>query len=209
MSKDENQEIPIGKPSWEERYATTGIEELPWYFEKLDPDLEKALKEHEIKHTGTFLDMGTGPATQAIELARLGFDVTGIDISHTAIKKAIEFAGREKLKIRFIQDDILDSKLSGKFDNILDRGVFHTFEKDLREKYIGIIGNLMIKGSYYFLKCFSVKELEHTEGPKRFSPEDIQHYFSKDFEILSVRDSIYHSANNNHSKTLFCVMLKR
>ena len=43
-------------------------EEMHWYFPALDPDLGKALEAYRIV-SGTFLDIGTGPGTQAIELA--------------------------------------------------------------------------------------------------------------------------------------------
>ncbi|MBI1662851.1 MAG: class I SAM-dependent methyltransferase [Nitrosopumilus sp.] len=34
------------------------------------------------------MDLGTGPGTQALELSKIGFKVTGTDISQSAIEKA-------------------------------------------------------------------------------------------------------------------------
>jgi methylase of polypeptide subunit release factors len=50
---------------------------MPWYNEKLDSDLEEELHRRKITN-GKFLDLGTGPGTQAIWLAKKGFKVIGI-----------------------------------------------------------------------------------------------------------------------------------
>lgn len=44
---------------------------MPWYNEKLDADLENEMKLRKITK-GRFLDLGTGPGTQAIQLAKMG-----------------------------------------------------------------------------------------------------------------------------------------
>jgi hypothetical protein len=64
---------------WEELYKTTRITEMPWHYPDLDDDLENALDILGLK-SGTFLDLGTGPATQARKLKERGFEVTGVDI---------------------------------------------------------------------------------------------------------------------------------
>ena len=78
---------------------------------------------------GRFLDLGTGPSTQAVELSKLGFQVTATDISENATIKA----KRMSKDIEFIVDDILDSKLKeDSFDYIFDRGCFHVLELSSR-----------------------------------------------------------------------------
>ncbi|MFQ6038693.1 MAG: class I SAM-dependent methyltransferase, partial [Candidatus Aminicenantales bacterium] len=71
--------------------------------------------------SGHFLDLGTGPGTQAIALARRGFRVTAIDFSRTAVEKAIALAKKERVGVEFRRDDILSSRLETEFDYILDR----------------------------------------------------------------------------------------
>ena len=60
---------------------------MPWYKENLDYDLEQELHCRKVTN-GKFLDLGTGPATQAIWLSKLGFKVIGSDLSEAAIKRA-------------------------------------------------------------------------------------------------------------------------
>jgi hypothetical protein len=64
-----------GFPRWEELYRNDTVEKFPWYWPALDPDLEAALVRYGI-WSGTFLDLGTGPGTQAVVLAERGFHVT-------------------------------------------------------------------------------------------------------------------------------------
>ncbi len=77
---------------------------------------------------GRFLDLGTGPATQATELYKLGFQVTATDISEHAITRA----KRMSKGIEFIVDDIIESKLKdNSFDYIFDRGCFQVWSLHL------------------------------------------------------------------------------
>ena len=97
-------------PDWETLYKIQKVETMPWYNEILDSDLEDELARRKITN-GKFLDLGTGPATQAIWLAKRGFNVIGSDLSETAIKRANSVYANEK-NIDFVVDDILNSKLS-------------------------------------------------------------------------------------------------
>jgi hypothetical protein len=61
-----------GLPDWETLYKTQKIETMPWYNENFDSDLEKELDERKIINVGgqKFLDLGTGPGTQACGLLK-------------------------------------------------------------------------------------------------------------------------------------------
>lgn len=72
------------KGSWDDVYKNNPVNKLPWYTKDLDFDLKKELKNFK---KGSFLDLGTGPGTQAIALSKMGFKVTGTDISNTAINR--------------------------------------------------------------------------------------------------------------------------
>jgi SAM-dependent methyltransferase len=83
---------------------------VPWYNEKLDYDLEEEEVDRRKINGGKFLDLGTGPATQAILLAKRGFKVVGSDLSGSAINRAGNVYANEK-NVNFIVDDILNSNL--------------------------------------------------------------------------------------------------
>src|SRR2546425_1031188 len=109
---------------WEKVYATSDVATLPWYSPALDADIERALKAHRLRGV-RILDLGTGPATQAMNLAKRGFDVVATDISASAIKKAKASAKEAGLSITVRADNILKSRLAPNLvDDVLDRGVF-------------------------------------------------------------------------------------
>src|SRR2546430_17192998 len=108
---------------WEKLSATSDVATLPWYNPDLDPDIERALKAHRLRG-GHLLDLGTGPATQAMSLAKRGFDVVATDISGSAIKKAKVAAKEAGLSIPFHVANVLKSRLAPNLvDVIVDRGV--------------------------------------------------------------------------------------
>src|ERR671925_1371278 len=76
-------------PDWNNLYSSQNVETMPWYNENLDSDLEEELERRKISKD-KILDLGTGPATQAIQLAKRGLQVTGSDISEAAINRAKE-----------------------------------------------------------------------------------------------------------------------
>lgn len=200
MTNDSKREFP----DWEKYYQDNEIEKMPWYEKNLDPDLDYEIKSRNISR-GRFLDLGTGPGTQAIQLAKLGFDVTGVDVSENAIQKAKQLS----TNVNFVRDDFLKSKLpDGGFDYILDRGCFHVFEPSQRRKYVEQVKRILDKEGVLFLKCFSIKETRD-KGPYHFSKHEIKDIFNKDFVIESVKDTVYHGTLNPLPKALFAVMKKK
>ncbi|MFZ0183909.1 MAG: class I SAM-dependent methyltransferase [Nitrosotalea sp.] len=191
-------------PDWDALYKQD-VSTMPWYNKKLDSDLEQEIKKRNLTK-GRFLDLGTGPGTQAIQLAKIGFTVTGTDLSSNAIQKA----QRLDATINFLVDDILDSKLGkDSFDYILDRGCFHVLSNDKWTKYVKTIHNILDKNGLFFLKCFSMKEEKLTYGPFRFSKQDMQNIFGQDFVIDTITDTVYQGTLDPYPKALFAVMRKK
>jgi 2-polyprenyl-3-methyl-5-hydroxy-6-metoxy-1,4-benzoquinol methylase len=193
-------------PDWEKLYQDQNVESMPWFNPDLDPDLDQALTKLNI-HTGTALDLGTGPGTQAMSLAARGFKVTGTDISSTAIEKAQAVAKEKGLDILWRQDDILKSSLDQKFDVVLDRGCFQVFPPEQRQDYVRVVDGLIKPNGYLFLKCFSHLETREA-GPYRFTPEEIKEIFNSRFNVLSVEETVYHGTLDPFPRALFCIVEK-
>ena len=191
-------------PDWETLYKIQKVETMPWYNEILDSDLEDELARRKITN-GKFLDLGTGPATQAIWLAKRGFNVIGSDLSETAIKRANSVYANEK-NIDFVVDDILNSKLkANEFDYIFDRGCFHVLLPVDRQRYITKIKQILRNNGILFLKCFSDKE-RRQEGPYKFSHDEIMDLFNKHFEMVNIKETVYQGTLDPYPKALFVVM---
>lgn len=194
-------------PNWEQLYQEKPVETMPWFNPALDPDVEEALLTLDLS-SGTVLDLGTGPGTQAIALAERGFQVIATDLSETAIRQATAKATTKGLDIAFRQDDILNSHLDRSFDCILDRGCFHVLPPDSRNDYVQTVANLLKPQRYLLLKCFSHLETRE-EGPYRFTPEEIQQIFTARFHLRSAQQTVYHGTLDPFPKALFCILEKR
>ncbi len=190
---------------WDTFYRKNDYKTMPWFLAELDRDLKDAMDKMGIKN-GNFLDLGTGPGTQAVQLQKMGFDATGSDISESAIQGA-----RQLGDATFVVDDILNSKLSeNNFDYILDRGCFHVFDSKKHVEYIKNIKKIQRQEGYLFLKCMSVKEtdLAQDRGPYRYSHKQIENIFSDDYEILEFKDTVYYGTIRPQPKAIFFVMRK-
>jgi len=190
---------------WENIYKSNKVTDLPWYNPGLDVDLQDALEKMELR-SGIFLDLGTGPATQAMRLQELGFEVTGVDISEEAIQQARQTYN----ELELIQDDILHTRLTKKFDFILDRGCFHVIDADQRDVYVQNAANLLNDSGLLFLKCFSDQMPETGAGPYRFSRQMIRDIFEPHFSIVEIRDTEFlNDKNSGPIKSLFSIMKRR
>ncbi|MFH1978082.1 MAG: class I SAM-dependent methyltransferase [Candidatus Aenigmatarchaeota archaeon] len=197
--------MPRGFPNWDDVYKNEDPEKMPWFSRELDSDLDETIKKMNI-NSGSFLDLGTGPGSQAIRLSEKGFEVTGSDISEHAIEKAKKLES----KINFVVDDILDTKLPKEsYDYIFDRGCFHVLEPEQREKYIENVLSILKTGGILFLKLFSKREPE-IQGPQKFDPDEIKIMFEKYFEIESIEEIEYQSDTlTEKPKALFCILKKK
>jgi SAM-dependent methyltransferase len=195
-------------PDWETLYKSQKIETMPWYNENFDSDLETELDERKIIIDGKFLDLGTGPATQAIWLAKRGFEVIGSDLSQAAINRARKIYANEE-NVNFIVDDILNSKFNeNEFDYIFDRRCFHVLSPADRQNYIRKIKRILKVNGILFLKCFSDKE-PRQEGPYKFSQNGISDLFSESFRIDSIKETVYQGTLDPFPKALFVVMINQ
>ena len=197
-------------PDWNNLYNTQNVKTMPWYNENLDSDLEEELERGKISKV-RILDLGTGPATQAIQLAKRGLEVTGSDVSEAAIRRAGELYvhNNKDKEINFTVDNILNSKLKDKmFNYVFDRGCFHVLPIEKRPLYIKEIKRILDDNGRLFLKCFSIKE-PRQEGPYKFSETEIRQLFGNEFVIISVKETVYQGTLVPLPRALFVVMSKQ
>jgi SAM-dependent methyltransferase len=77
---------------------------------------------------GQALDLGCGSGTWAIELARRGWRVTGVDFVPRALRRARARAEEAGVEVRFLEGDVTDlgaAEVGSGFELLLDVGCFH------------------------------------------------------------------------------------
>jgi len=89
-------------------------------------------KEIDCDKSKRILDIGCGTGRHAIELAKRGYDVTGIDLSESQLNRAMEKAKQENVNINFLQADARELNFNNEFDLVimLCEGAFPLMESD-------------------------------------------------------------------------------
>jgi ubiquinone/menaquinone biosynthesis C-methylase UbiE len=189
---------------WDDIYRENDVKTMSWFLDKLDHDVLNEIRSKNLNQ-GRFLDLGTGPGTQAMHLVTFGFEVTGSDISQSAIDKAKQ----QYSEPNFVVDNILRSKFpDDEFDFILDRGVFHTLEKEQIPSYLEQIKRILKENGLLFLKCMSKEEkgIPQGRGPTLYSQAQVRAFFEKDFEVESIKDSLFFGEVAVPYKAIFTVL---
>lgn len=83
---------------------------------------------------GRLLDLGCGQGRDAIPLAKLGYEVTGIDHSVVGIQQMERIAKSEKLNIKGLVADIYKFQDFASFDFILLDSMFHFRKSELKQE---------------------------------------------------------------------------
>jgi len=104
------------------------------------PELMEFMANYQNK--GKVLDLGCGQGRNAIALARLGYNVTGIDNSKVGIEQMKLTGEIENLNLNGQVGDIYTFKRFDEFDIILLDSIFH-FEKKDKDKEIGLINKIV------------------------------------------------------------------
>ena len=140
-------------------YAKIPYDEIPWNFESTPDALVDLIVSAKVKPCKT-IDLGCGTGNYAIYLASLGFDVTGIDISPTAIDIAIEKAKKKGVKSNFFVIDVLNdlNVITERFDFAYDWELLHHIFPNNRQKYVENVYRILNLGGKYLSVCFNEKD---------------------------------------------------
>lgn len=169
----------------EDIYQNIPISEIPWDITEPPEPLVELVTSGKI-HPCKTVDLGCGSGNYSLYLAKQGFDVTGIDISPTAINMAIEKGKKKGLSCNFIAANLLDGldDLSAQYDFAFDWEVLHHIFPEDRKRYIKSVYNLLKSNALYFSVCFSEKDPQFGgSGKFRKTPIGTTLYFSSEQEL--------------------------
>jgi SAM-dependent methyltransferase len=126
------------------------------------------------------IDLGCGAGGVSIELAMAGFEVTGVDFSRVALRKAGRAARAEAVppaRLRFVRGDLTSGLIpgvEGPFDLLVDYGTLDDLPGPGRRAMAGYVARLARPGARFFLYAFAGRPEDlprfSFSGPSRAFP---------------------------------------
>lgn len=132
----------------------------PAYFGEPYPELVSFFEKHEPK--GHVLDLGCGQGRDSITLARMGYRVTGVDISEVGVNQMIKLAREEQLDLTGVVADMYQFPVSEDVDLVLLDSMLHFYPKD-KEKETAFLERIMDEirlGGFLCLIVWKSKKIE-------------------------------------------------
>jgi len=141
----------IGFHPWED------LAEHPPFANKL---LELVAREEEGREPpyGPALDVGTGSGVWAVELARRGWQVTGVEIVGKALRRAADRVRAAGVEVGLVAGDVTDLRagnVGSAFRLILDTGTFHGLGDDERRAMGRELDAVAAPEATILLDCFT------------------------------------------------------
>jgi SAM-dependent methyltransferase len=167
-----------GRVAWDAVYAD---DSAPWDIGRPQAAFVRTADAGEVR--SPVLDSGCGTGEHALMLAARGHEVTGIDLSATAIERARRKAAQRGLDATFVVGDVLElDALERRFATIVDNGVFHVFDDADRERYVRSLGDACEPGGVLHLMCFS-EHTPGTAGPRRVTQSELRTAFADGWTV--------------------------
>ncbi len=190
--------------------------ELAWKegrWQELSPPLTAVSEFAEyLKEVGakTILDLGCGAGRHAIFLAKAGFQVSGLDVSETALA---ELQGRLRnaglANVSLVKHEMSELPFIDEyFDALVSTNVLHHGTTDEIRRTLGEVHRVIRRNGAAFVVTLSEKDFRHgtgkrieqntylfTEGDEKgilhhfFSREELLSYFGQ-FEVLSLKEEL-------------------
>lgn len=178
--------------NWKFSYA---IGFHPWedtdqaFFQSLSSLLELEEQGREPPY-GRALDIGTGSAIWGIELAKRGWEVTGVDV----VEKALE-RGRERVRAAGVQMELVlgdvtrlsKAEVGSGFRLILDTGTFHDLDTEQQQGMARSVDALATEDATVILLCWPRRIRPLIRGVKQ---EEIEAAFAG-WQITDVKPSFF------------------
>ncbi len=170
--------------SWDERYrqGEAGPEREPARFLLEHMDLLPA--------GGSALDVAMGTGRNALYLASLGYEVTGIDISPVAVERFRAEAERRGLRVEAVCADLASYELPREaYEIVLD---FYYLQRELSPRLV----EALRPGGVLVFETFTVEQRRFGWGPQQreflLRPGELRELFGE-LEVLVYREGVVDS----------------
>lgn len=139
---------------------------------------------------GRALDIGTGSAIWGIELAKRGWNVTGVDFVEKALDRARERVRAAGVEMKLVQGDVTrlsEADVGSGFRLVLDTGTFHDFDTEKQQGMARGVDALATKDATVILLCWLRRIRPLIRGVSR---EEIEDAFAG-WQITDVEPSFF------------------
>lgn len=175
------------KQHWEDVWTRKKSNEVSWYQEELKTSLDLILSTNPSKDVH-IIDVGGGDSKLVDNLLELDFkNITILDISAKALKRAKERLQQKADMVNWIECDIREFDSEDRYDIWHDRALLHflTSEEDIRN-YVELIRKYVKDGGYLIISSFSTKGPMMCSGldTRQYSEESMKKLFSDGFEHI-------------------------
>lgn len=127
---------------------------------------------------GSALDLGTGSAVWGVELAKRGWQVTGVDIVEKALRRARERIEAVGVEMRLVSGDVTALRGAGVgsgFRLVLDTGTFHGLTDPQRLAMGKEVSAVAAPDATLILDCFAPRR--RGPLPRGASRDDVERAF--------------------------------
>jgi len=181
LTDDFENRFRTGDTPWEDPHPWAGLDKL---FERF-------------ASSGTsILDVGCGLGTNALRLATLGYRVRGIDVSQTAIEKAITRRNAAGLDCEFLCANIFTGD-HGNWDIVFDRGCLHGFaDTSSRARFALSVATVLQPGGLWIDISGSNENAESPDiiqklALPRLTLADLAAATESNFETIEIRQGVF------------------
>lgn len=200
------------KSHWEKIYKTKDLTEVSWYESKPKTSLEY-IAALNLKKNAKIIDVGGGDSFLADHLLAEGYvNITVLDISEEALKKAKSRLGKKAEKIKWIVADVAEFTSSKKYDLWHDRAALHFLTgEDQIKRYLENLNSSLKKGGYAIIATFSEKGPTKCSGIeiKQYSLHELSELLSEDFEPLNCENIDHITPSEAVQNFTFCSFRKK
>ncbi|MDG1702039.1 MAG: methyltransferase domain-containing protein [Opitutae bacterium] len=188
---------------WDKAYQE-GV--TPWDKGCASPPLAQWLQKHRLSGEGLVLGCGLGHDVRL--LASCCDQVTGMDISQTAINKARKMNRLNNVSYKVADFFNLEDFFTQSFDWIVEHTFFCAINPSMRQSYVENLIKVL-KPNGYFLSVFFLKDgcNSNSEGPPyKINKEAVEGYFGSHFEVIESYIPQVHYDSRPHGSEYLCLM---
>ena len=130
--------------------------------ERTQMQIDFVLERLELEPGARVLDVACGHGRHSLELARRGFDVTGVDLSTRAITLAREAAERESLGATFLERDVRELDFDGEFDaaiNLFTSALGYFDEEAENQRLVESVARALLTGGSFLVDTINLLSL--------------------------------------------------